>query len=267
MRAMDALFCEFLKLRRSVITRVSFAAWTAALFFIAFFMWMVMNPGAAATFGLMGDKASFTFGGEGKDWAGYLHVSLMLGAVLGVLFSAIIIAWVFGREYVEGTAKNFLALPIGRWTFVAAKIAVAATWFAALVLLTVAGTWVGGKLLDLPGWSPALYRLAMGRLLLISLMAFLVSLPVAWIAEATRGYFGPLGYAIGTMFVANFFSHTGWAPWCPWTIVLLASGPGFDPAAQATPIVGTGSTLVVAATAVLGIVLAILHVERADNAQ
>ncbi|HUX42773.1 MAG TPA: ABC transporter permease [Rectinemataceae bacterium] len=267
MKALDALLCEFLKLRRSVVIRVSFAAWAAGIFFIAFFMWIVMNPGAAATFGLIGDKASFTFGGEGKDWAGYLHVNLMLGAVLGVLFSSIILAWIFGREYVEGTAKNFLALPIGRWTFVAAKVVVAACWLAALLLLTIAGTWLAGTLLALPGWSPALFGLATARLLFISLMSFFVALPVAWIAEATRGYFGPMGYAIGTMFVANFFSHTGWAPWCPWTIVLLAAGPGFDAAATSAPSLGWGSWLVVTATAALGIVLAIFHVERADNAQ
>ena len=267
MRAIDVLNCEFRKLRRSPITWVTLAAWSAAIFFIAFFMWIVMNPRVAANFGLIGDKASFTFGGEDKNWAGFLHVVIMLGGVLGMMFSSIILAWVFGREYVEGTAKNLLALPIGRWAFVLAKLLVAVAWFALLILLLIGGSWLAGTLLGLPGWSATLFRLTVGRLLVLSLLAFAVSLPSAWIAEASRGYFGPMGFAIATMFVASFFSHTGWAPWCPWTIVLLAAGPGFDAAAQAAPLVGWGSWIVVTATALLGLGLAIFQVERADNAQ
>ncbi|HUX39346.1 MAG TPA: ABC transporter permease [Rectinemataceae bacterium] len=267
MRAIDVIGCEIRKLRRSPIVVVSFGAWAVGIAFIAFFMWIVMNPGAAASFGLVGDKASFTFGGEGKNWVGFLHVVVMLGGVLGMMFSSIILGWVFGREYVEGTAKNLLALPVGRWAFVVAKVIVATIWFALLVLLSIVGAWLAGMLIGLPGWSKALFRLAAGRLIVLSLLAFMVSLPSAWIATASRGYLGPMGYAIATMFIANFFSHTGWAPWCPWTIVLQAAGPGFDAAAQVGPIVGPGSWLVVVATAVLGIGLAILQVERADNAQ
>ncbi len=267
MRVFDVLICEFRKLKRSPIVLVSFGAWTAGVFFIAFFMWIVMNPGAAAGFGLVGDKASFTFGGEGKDWAGFLHVVVMLGGVLGMMFSAIILGWIFGREYAEGTAKNLLALPVGRWVFVLAKVLVASLWFALLVLVSIAGAWLSGTLLGLPGWSSGLFRLAAGRLLVLALLAFTVSLPAAWIATATRGYLGPMGYAIATMFIANFFSHTGWAPWCPWTIVLQAAGPGFDTAIRSGAIVGPGSWLVVFGTAVLGIGLAVFQVERADNAQ
>lgn len=267
MKAFDVIACEFLKLRRSLITWVSLGAWAAGIFFIAFFMWMVMNPGAAATFGLVGDKANFTFGGEGRDWAGYLHVGVMLGGVLGLLFSSLIFTWIFGREYMEGTAKNLLALPIGRWVFVLSKLLVAAAWYAGLLLLAVLGTWIAGSILKLPGASPALFGLALGRFLLIAGLSFVVALPVAWIALASRGYLGPLGYAVGTMFIANFFAHTGWAPYCPWTIVLLVSGPVFEPGVVQTPLLAAPSIAVVAGTAALGLALAIFHIERADNVQ
>lgn len=270
MKTLDVLYCEVLKLRRSPMPPLSLGSWGLGILFIAFFMWMVLNPGEAAKFGLIGDKASFTFGGEGRDWSGYLHVVLMLGAILGLLFSSFILSWIFGREYVEGTAKNLLALPTPRRAFVFAKFAVALLWFALLVALGVGGALLAGALLGLPGWSPGLGFEFLGRFLFVSALAFLVSFPAAWIALATRGYLGALGYTIGVMFIGNFFSHTGWAPFCPWTVVLLVTAPGLGggPAiGEGTAALGAGSYLVVLGTALLALGASLFVVERSDNAQ
>ncbi len=104
-----------------------------------FFMWMMMNPGMARTLGLLGQKAKFAFGGQSLDWPSFLTLIVEMGGVGGLIICSIIVAYVFGREYVEGTAKNLLALPIPRSRFVLAKIVVSAAWFAALTLWMIAG--------------------------------------------------------------------------------------------------------------------------------
>jgi ABC-2 type transport system permease protein len=70
-----------------------------------------------------------------------------------MLLLSFIVANAFGREYAEGTAKNLLALPVGRHWIVLAKFAVAATWWLVLVVAVLAEAFVVGLALGLPGFS------------------------------------------------------------------------------------------------------------------
>ena len=173
-----------------------------------------------------------------------------------------IMAFVFGREYAEGTAKNLLALPAPRAAFVAAKLLVAAAWFAALtawaILMSLAmGAWIG-----LPGFSRPLFLGAAGKIAIAALMDFCLGPFIAWIAVRSRGYFAPLGAAIATLLIATAVGATEWGRWCPWSIVLWYTGAGGGGRE-----VGPGSYAVLFAFLALGALLVAFREARSDNAQ
>ena len=105
---------------------MTFAAYTFMAAMAGFFMWMMKNPGVARSMGLIGQKANFAFGGGAADWPAFLSFVVVMGAVGGLIMISVIVAFVFGREYTEGMAKNMLALPIPRSWFVLGKIVVSA---------------------------------------------------------------------------------------------------------------------------------------------
>jgi ABC-2 type transport system permease protein len=241
---------------------MTFAAYAFMAVVAGFFMWMMLKPDLARNLGLIGQKANFAFGGGGTDWPAFLTFIVEMGGIGGLIMSSIIAAYVFGREYTEGTAKNMLALPIPRSRFVLGKIVVTLVWFALLTLWMIAVTLLTGWLLGLTGLTAGLFLAATGKLFVLALMSLCCAVLVAWVAVQTRGYFAPLGFAIFTLVLANVFGHTGWGPYVPWTIVGLYSG-----AAGPETTLGWGSFVVIAMTFLIGTALPIRHEVYADNMQ
>ena len=262
MRFPSVVATEFSKLRRSKVTWMTFAAYAFMAVVAGFFMWMMKHPDVARSMGLIGKKADFAFGGGAADWPAFLSFIVVMGAVGGLILSSVIVAFVFGREYTEGMAKNLLALPIPRSWFVLGKLVVSAVWFALLTLWLIGAAWIAGSLLGLTGLTAGLLLTAVGKLMILALMAFCCAALVAWIAVETRGYFAPLGFAIFTLVLANVFAHTGWGPYVPWTIVGLYSG-----AAGPEVTLGWASFAVIAMTFLIGLGLIIRHEVYADNVQ
>ena len=262
MRFFSVVVTEFSKLRRSRVTWVSLAAYTFMIVMAGFFMWMMKNPSAAASLGLLGQKANFAVGGQAVDWPSFLTFVVEMGGIGGLIMCSVIMAFVFGREYTEGTAKNMLALPIPRSRFVLAKIIVSAAWLAALTLWIVPVTCLVGSMVGLPGLTTGLLLPAAAKLFVLALLSLCCAVLVAWVAVETRGYFAPLGFSIFTLVLANVFGRTGWGPWVPWTIVGLYSG-----AAGPEATLGWGSFVVIAATFLIGTALTIRHEVSADNGQ
>jgi hypothetical protein len=256
-----ALVTEFAKLRCSKVTWGSLAGLSLAPAAIALFMWIVREPGRAAQLGLLGTKASLT--GITATWPSFFSMLVMIVGVGGLLLLAFIVAYVFGREYTEGTAKNLLALPVGREWFVLAKLVVAAVWWLVLVFAVLLESLAIGWALGLPGFSAALAMHSVANALLAAGIAFLLVPPVAWIATVGRGYMPPLGFAILTLGLGDVFTHTGWAPWFPYSIVPLLIGMVGNPV-QTLPV---GSYLVMGLTFVAGIAATIAQLRYADNAQ
>ena len=257
----QVLATELLKLRRSKVTWLTLAALSLGPLAIALMMWIVREPGRAAQLGLLGTKANLS--GLTATWPAYFSMLTMVVGMGGMLLLAFIVAYIFGREYTEGTAKNLLALPVGRHWFVLAKLVVAAVWWAVLVAAVLAEGFVLGAALGLPGYSTTLAVTAIQDALLAAAIAYLLVPVVAWIAMLGRGYLPPLGFALAMLLLGNVFSHTGWAAWFPWSIVPQFIGAIGKPATS----VAAGSIVVVALTFLAGIAATIAQLRWADNAQ
>jgi ABC-type transport system involved in multi-copper enzyme maturation permease subunit len=262
MRFPGVVATEFIKLRRSKVTWISLAVYTFIVAIAGFFMWMMMNPGLAQSLGLIGQKANFAFGGQSLNWPTFLTFIVEMGGIGGLVICSIIVSYVFGREYTEGTAKNMLALPVARSSFVFAKIIVSAAWFAALTLWIIIESFLVGSILGITGLTTALFLAAAEKILVLALMSLCCAVVVAWVAVETRGYFAPLGFSIFTLMLGSLFGHTGWGPWMPWSIIGLYSG-----AAGSETTLGWGSFAVMAATFLIGTALTVRHEVYADNGQ
>ena len=257
----QVLATEFLKLHRGKVTWFSLAALSLGPLAIALMMWIVREPGRAAKLGLLGTKANLS--GLSATWPAYFSMLTMVVGMGGMLLLAFIVAYVFGREYTEGTAKNLLALPVGRHWFALAKLVVAAAWWAVLVVAVLAEGFVLGAALALPDFSATAAATAVHDALLAAAIAFLLVPIVAWIAMLGRGYLPPLGFALAMLVLGDVFSHTGWAAWFPWSIVPLLIGAIGKPATTTAP----GSLVVVGLTFFVGIAAVIAQLRWADNAQ
>ena len=252
---------EFLKLRRSKVTWFSLVAFSMGPFGVALFMWIVREPGRAAQLGLLGTKADLS--GLEATWPSYFSMLTLLVGIGGMLLLAFIVAYVFGREYAEGTAKNLLALPVGRQTFVVAKFVVTAAWWVALVAAVVIESLVLGLALGLPDFSAGLAISAVRNALLAAGLAYLLAPIVAWITTVGRGYMAPLAFAVAMLALGNIMAKTGWAVWFPWSIVPLLIGVVGRPVQTLPP----GSFIVLALTFTAGIAATIWQLIYADNNQ
>lgn len=148
------LTTELLKLRRS---RVTVGTWLALSFgplVGGLFMVILKDPERARRMGLLGQKAQLTAGAA--DWPTFLGLLVQMAGVGGMILLAVIVAYLFGREYADRTAKNMLALPVARWRFVVAKLAVAALWFLLLMAWMLVEGLAIGALVGIPGFSRAL---------------------------------------------------------------------------------------------------------------
>jgi ABC-2 type transport system permease protein len=252
---------EFLKLRRSKVTWFSLVAISLGPLGIALFMWIVREPGRAAQLGLLGTKADLS--GIAATWPSYFSMLTLVVGMGGMLLLSFIVAYVFGREYAEGTAKNLLALPVRRSLFVLAKFVVAATWWIALVAAVLIEALVIGRALGLPGFSAGLAAGAVRDALLAAGIAFLLVPVVAWITTLGQGYMAPLAFAFAMLALGNVFAKTGWAAWFPWSIVPLLIGMVGQPVQTLPP----GSFVVLAVTFTAGIAATIWQFVHADNHQ
>ena len=117
-------------MRRSVAPLLTALAFAIAPLVGGLFMYILADPERARRMGLIGQKAQLA--GGGSDWPAYFAFLAQAATVGGFVLFAFVIAWVFGREFSDGTVRYLLALPTSRAAIIAAKLVVVALWCAAL---------------------------------------------------------------------------------------------------------------------------------------
>lgn len=255
----QVLLTELMKLKRSAVPWVTLGAILMAPWGIALFMWILLDPQRAADLGLLGTKANLA--GLEATWPAFgTYLVLIVGAG-GMLLVAFIVAYLFGREYADGTAKNLLALPIARAWFAVGKLVVALSWWLLLALAALAEGLLIGAAMGLPGFTAAVGWHAMTGVLVAATVSFLLVPVVAWITVWTRSYLAALGFAMGMLLLGDLIGHTGWAVWFPWSIVPILTGM----VGSSAPVLSWGSYLVVGLTFAVGLAGTALHLRFADN--
>lgn len=148
------------------------------------------------------------------DWGGLLAGSVQITAVAALLGFGIVLAWIFGREFADGTIVGLFALPTSRSRIALAKVTVHLTW-AILVSTSIVlgiltlGLALGYGVPERSTWA------ALARLWTLAVFSACLVIPVAWIATATRSVLAAVASTIALIVLGQFGALSGVGGWVP----------------------------------------------------
>ena len=155
------------------------------------------------------------------DWPTYLGAFGQLISAGGFILFVLVVSWVFGREFADGTLKDLLAVPVQRSSLLLAKFFVVAIWSAGLSLVIFIAGLVLGTIIKLPGGSISVIFHNSGLVLITACLVIMVVMPFAFFASAGRGYLLPVGVAVLTLMMANLVVIVGRGEYFPWVVPML----------------------------------------------
>lgn len=205
--------------------------WATIVFFIfiplmmGLLMYVSQHPDIASKLGLIGTKSALF--GE-NDWEGFFIILNQIIASIGIIGFGFVTSWVFGREYMERTIKDILALPASRSSIVISKFLITVLWCALLTCVLYISGIIIGCLIRIPGWSDQIFSDFTDKFFITSVFTILLITPVAFIASWGRGIVAPLAFVIIMLIMAQFAGLVGWGPYFPWAI------PGVNTVAPGT---------------------------------
>jgi ABC-2 type transport system permease protein len=210
----------WIETRKAIRSRMPL--WTAlgALFMplgIAFLIFVSKNPEISQKLGLVSAKADL-IAYAATDWVTYLGLFGQMLAAGGFLLFILIVSWLFGREFTDGTLKDMLAVPVQRSSILLAKFIVMTVWSAVLTLFICMVGLVMGALIHLPGGSPGVILQGSTLVVITACLAIVVVLPFALFASAGRGYLLPIGLAVLTLMMTNLVAIVGYGEYFPWAV-------------------------------------------------
>lgn len=254
-----ALWTEALKLRRSLLPRVTILAMTLAGLVSGFFMFVIQDVDRARSLGLLGTKAQLV--GAAADWPGYFEFSAQITSIGGVIVFGTLPIWLFGREFSDRTAKDLLALPTSRSCLVLAKMLLSLGWCLILTGYLLVLTMALGAALHLPRWSAGTVLAGSGTVLLCGALTAGLVLSYGVAASVGRGYLPAVGAMFATIVGAQVIAAVGFGAWFPWSVPSLIAGA----AGPEQTHVGWDGLALVAAVTSASVVGTITWWSRADH--
>ena len=231
---------EFLKLKRSNIFLLSLigAILPPILMFIAVF---AFDEGH--TFELL-----------------FSNVNMYMSALFAILLYAIMISYLFGREYNEHTLKTMLTIPVSRGKFLLSKYVMFLVWILILTVVTSLSTMLLGFVAGLDGFSLKLFIDSFAQLLFANVLLFLTFSPFVFISlfitNMVPAMVGGAGLALVNMLI---YGQT-WAPYVPWVCpYLIASGEIAEYSSSITL-----SYAVILVTFAIGLVISYIYFTKTD---
>ena len=233
---------EFLKLKRSNIFLLSLigAILPPLLMFIAVF---AFDEGH--TFELL-----------------FSNVNMYMSALFAILLDAIMISYLFGREYNEHTLKTMLTIPVSRGKFLLSKYVMFLVWILILTVVTTLSTMVLGCVAGLDGFSLKLFIDSFAQLLFANVLLFLTFAPFVFISLFITNMVPAMVGGAGLTLVNMLIYGQTWAPYVPWVCpYLIASGEIAEYATS--PTVSYGIILV---TFLIGLAISYIYFTKTDVA-
>jgi ABC-2 type transport system permease protein len=148
------------------------------------------------------------------DWNGFLLGAAQITGAGGLGGFAVVLAWMLGREFGDGTITGLFALPIRRSTIALAKLIVYAGWVVVMSVLLGLALMLVGAIAGLGVLSDANWT-ALARQVALGVMSTAITLPVAWAATLARSVLGGVSVAIGLVVVAQVSVLAGLGGWMP----------------------------------------------------
>ena len=190
----------------------------------------------------------------------FTNVNMYMSAMFAVLLFAIIISYLFGREYNEHTLKTMLTIPISRGKFLISKYIMFLVWIVILTVVTSISTLIFGFAAGLEGFSINLFAESFAQLLYANVLLFLTFSPFVFISLFITNMV-PAMVGGATLTLVNLMVHgQNWAPFVPWVCpYLIASGEIAEYSASITVSYG-----IILATFAIGLAVSYIYFTKTD---
>lgn len=218
---LSVLSIELFKIRKSKVIWLTVIAASLAPLMASFFTLILKYPGWMKKAGLLGAQAQVA---GAASWPDYLNLYGQMLAVGGILIFGFITSWIFGREYTDGTIKDFLVLPYSRVIVVLAKFS---AMFITSILISLYIVLFGcllGWFIGLSGWSGEVLIQGIGTITAATFMTIMLSTPTAFFASYGKGYLAPIGFVILLLIFSQIIAAADLGEFFPWSIPALYSG-------------------------------------------
>jgi len=216
----DMIWIEF---RKAIRSRMPLWTSLGSLFMplaIALLLLIAKNPEISQKLGLMSAKANL-MAYTATDWSSYLVLIAEIISAGGFFFFILAISWVFGREFVDGTLKDLLAVPVQRISIVMAKFILVIAWCIAMAIIMLIFSLVVGSLLQLPGWSLSIFLDGCAVAGITVCLEIATVLAFAFFASVGRSYMLPMALSVLALITANLMMAVGWAEFFPWAVPMI----------------------------------------------
>jgi ABC-2 type transport system permease protein len=197
-------------------------------------------------------------------WSAFMHSApQMVAGVWGTLLFSLVTAYLFGREYSDGTVHSVFVLPLRRETVVLSKAIVAAAWVVVLVVWGVVAHALYGIVHGVPGFAWAPLADAVADSLVVTAL-ILPTLPlIALLTMVGRGYAAPMVFASVAATAGIGLAEAGYGRWFPWAMPMSYTRFVVGPPLPFQPLT-VGSLVVLGALFVAGVAAVLWYVRRAD---
>ena len=260
---LSALNVEFVKVSRSKTLWLTVFVMMLLALICGLFMFILKYPDLAQRFGMVGAKAQL-FGGT-ADWPGLFNLVLLLMTIGGLVIFGFIFVWIFGREFVDRTVYDLLALPTSRINIVVVKIVTAAYWSLALIIMLFVLVLGVGEALHLPLWSASVALHGLEGMLVSGVLTLVLCIPFALAASFTRSYLPAVGCIFLALLFAQIFNALGYAQYFPWDVPELYIGSLGAIAGQTAQPVGIISYIIAMVVGVLSLAALVTWWQYADQ--
>ncbi|MCC2031855.1 ABC transporter permease [Microbacterium allomyrinae] len=219
-----SLWAEAVKLTGSTVGRVGSVAVVAGIAVLSGAMLAAAASGDPQLLAKLGPAAT-------RDWNGFLLAAAQITSAGGLLGFGVVLSWIFGREFGDGTITGLFALPVRRTTIAVAKMLVYGAWAVAIsvclaLLLLLVGLVAGLGVLTADVWT------ALGRQVVLGIMTAAIAAPVAWAATLGRSVLAGVSVAIGLVVIAQvavLAGAGGWMPLAAPALWAISSGQNVTP--------------------------------------
>ena len=215
----NAVWIEVRKATRSRVPLFTALGFLVLPCGLAFFMFIYKYPTFARNIGLISAKANLA--GGAATWPYYLGVLGQAIAIGGIAVFSLVESWVFGREFVDGTLKDLLAVPVARANILLAKFLVVALWSLLLTVMLFLVSLLFGAVIGLSQGTAEVFWQGTATLAVVACLTIVNVFPFAFFASLGRGYLLPLGVTLLVIVIANFIVVAGWGNYFPWAVPAL----------------------------------------------
>ena len=151
-----------------------------------------------------------------EGWSRVVGVALQITAAAGLLTFGVVLAWIVGREFGDGTVNGLFALPVSRPAIILAKLVVFVAWTFVVAIGLVIVVWgVGLAVSDVPPDPEESRGSLLARLDVLTVLSGAVAVPAAWVSTLGRGVLPGIASTVVTIVVAQVMVVSGTGAWFP----------------------------------------------------